>query len=634
MDFKDKSAGVRNSGGWLDPLNVISDPARHPLRRYAPASAFGVLIAALLLAYGGGVSYPAAGALGVLVLAVLVAYYAAARAGQELRRAAVFVERNPHPVLRLASNGEILYANRAAAELARAIGAASAKALLPPDLPERLTPLRVGPERYAVWQYRREARALECEVHFLPDLRVFYAYITDVTDRRLNEERLVYQAYHHALTGLPNRQMFQELVEQTLGAPEHGEMQAAVLVIGVDRYKMLADTMGHAIGEQLSQAVAARLGAALEECRTYSRHATLYHFDSDVYAVFAPGLASGQAAAQIAEQLVHQAAPPLYVAGREFFLGVSVGIALFPGDGKDAAALVKNATSAMQRARSQGGRGFRLYKPEMNALATHWLALENYLRHAIERDELKLYYQPQLDIYTGRVVALEALLRWKHPQRGLLMPDAFIRLAEDSGMIHAIGEWVLRAACAQNRAWRERDLIHTAVAVNISARQFHRQNLPALIGKTLADTGLPGEALELEITESVAMEDAARTTDMLHELKHMGVALAIDDFGVGFSSLAYLRRFPIDRLKIDRSFVRHIATSDTDAAIVRVVVTLGHALGLRVGAEGVETREQLLRLRQYECDEAQGVLYSRPLPAAEVEAFLAAPRGVGRPAKA
>src|SRR5436190_7017896 len=279
----------------------------------------------------------------------------------------------------------------------------------------------------------------------------------------------------------------------------------------------------------------------------------------------------------------------------------------------------------MQGARLHGGNGFRLYKPEMNAMAAHWLSIENHLRHAIERRELELYYQPQVDIKGGRVVSFEALLRWRHPRWGLLSPKDFVRLAEESGMIESIGAWVLNEACAQNRRWRDRGLFPVRVAVNISGRQFHREQLTRTVGEALAQSGLSAEALELEITERIAMADAVRTAEMLRELKDMGVKIAIDDFGTGFSSLAYLKRFPIDKLKIDQSFVAQITADSTDAAIVRAVVTLGHALKLRVGAEGVATHEQLARLRHYECDEAQGELYSHAAPVADVEALLRAP---------
>lgn len=567
----------------------------------------------------------------ILLVAMLAGYHINAylRAAVERRRLAVFTERNPNPVMRLALDGEVIYANAAATDLARRMGGASARLLLPEDLAARLAELRGEVERYEVWRYEREGRSLECGIHFLPDLDIFHAYVSDATERRLSEEKLVFQAYHHPLTGLPNRRMFEEVVNKTLLGAEQSGLQGAALVIGVDRFKVVIDTLGHSVGEQVLQAIAARLTLALEELGDYSRNAVLYHFEGDVFAVFVHGASGTQAPVQIAEQLVQRSAQPLYVAGREFFLSFSIGIALSPADGTNAQELIKNADSAKQVVQNQGGRGFRLYKPEMNAKAAHWLVLEAHLRHAIERGELRLHYQPQVDVRSQRVAALEALLRWEHPRWGLLSPKDFVRLAEDSGMIVPIGEWVLATACAQNRAWRDRGLPATPVAVNISARQFHREDLPKTVADVLARTGLPPEALELEITESVAMEDVERTSGMLQELKNMGVRLAIDDFGTGFSSLAYLKRFPIDKLKIDQSFIAQITGDDTDAAIVRAIVTLGHALKLRVGAEGVATAEQLARLRQFGCDEAQGELYSQPVSAHEIEAFLRVRQRIG-----
>lgn len=565
----------------------------------------------------------------IFLVAVFVGYYINIylRANAERRRLSVFAERNPNPVMRLAPNGEIIYANVVAIELARRMGSATTRVLLPEDLKERLKRLRGPAECYEVWEYQREGRSLECGIHYLQDLDTFHAYITDVTERRLNEEKLVFQAYHHAITGLPNRRMFMEAVDPTLVEPAQGGSAAAVLVVGVDRLRVVIETLGHAVGEQVLQALAARLTLWLQEWQE-ARGAALYHFDGDRFVIFLAGSTSRQSCAQIAEKLSLNSTQPLYVAGREFVLTLSIGVAMFPGDGANAATLIKNADSAMRDVQAQGGRGFRLYKPEMNAMAMHWLALENHLHHAIERNELRLHYQPEIDMRTGRVAVLEALLRWEHPQWGLLSPKDFLQLAEESGMILPIGEWVLRTACAQNQAWRERGLAPTRIAVNISGRQFHRQPLPEIVEGVLKETGLPADALELEITESIAMQDVEGTAAMLRELKDMGVRLAIDDFGTGFSSLAYLKRFPIDKLKIDQSFVRQVTGSDTDAAIVRAVVTLGHALQLRVSAEGVATREQLARLRQYECDEAQGELYSHPLTNRDVEKFLRAPQRV------
>jgi diguanylate cyclase (GGDEF)-like protein len=559
--------------------------------------------------------------MGVFLIAVLVGYYIKAyfQESVERRRLAVFAERNPNAVMRLSLAGEIVYANPAAHELARRMGAETPRVLLPADLAVRLRELKGSPQRYEVWRYEREGRTIECGVHFLPDLASFHAYVADVTERRLAEEKLAYHAYHHPLTGLPNRRMFQEVVEQTLVMPEHGGLRAGVFLLGLDRFKVVIDTLGHDIGDQLLKGVATRWKSVLG--REAGRGATLYHFGGDLFAVLAPGLTGEQGPVLTAEKLLGALSRPLYVAGREFFVSASIGVAVFPEDGDDAITLLRKADAALNRVKRHGGRGFQLYKPEMNALAERWMALENYLRHAIEYGELRLHYQPQIDLRTGRVTGLEALLRWAHPQRGLLGPGEFISLAEESGMISQIGEWALREACTDARRWRERGLLNAPVAVNVSGRQF-RADLPALVRSVLDETGLPAEALEIEITESIAMQDVEGTVAMLDRLKAMGVRIAIDDFGTGFSSLAYLKRFPLDKLKLDQSFMRHLTTDETDAAIARTVATLGHALRLRVLAEGVETGEQRTRLLSLEYDEAQGALYGLPMSTEQIEAWI------------
>src|SRR5581483_606951 len=418
--------------------------------------------------------------------------------------------------------------------------------------------------------------------------------------------------------------MFQEVAERALWAPERGGSEAAAFLLGVDRFRVVNETFGHAAGDELLRAVAARLKTIAEQNRETFGNATLYHFDGELYALLVQKLSGNQAAALIAEKIMHGMKQPLYVGGREIFVSLSIGIALFPHDGRDPNTLLKNAESAMLRVQRQGGHGFQLYKPEMNAMAAQWLSLENYLRHALEHRELAVYYQPQIDIRSGRIAGLEALLRWMHPERGVLSPGEFIQLAEETGIIVDIGEWVMREACLQLRAWRDRGLIHAPVAVNVSAAQFHQSSLPRLVRDVLASTGLAPEDFEIEITETVAMQDVERSTATLRELKRMRVRLAIDDFGTGFSSLNYLKRFPIDKLKVDRSFIHNITSDANDAAITRAIITLGRALKQKVVAEGVENAEQLACLRQYECDVAQGYLYSPPLPASELERVLSA----------
>jgi diguanylate cyclase (GGDEF)-like protein len=409
-----------------------------------------------------------------------------------------------------------------------------------------------------------------------------------------------------------------------LGALDRGSARAAVLLVGLDRFKVVVDSLGHPTGDGLLRGVGMRLSETLAEHRELSPGSTLYHFGGDIYCILIPTFGAEEVPVLLAEHVTRVMHRPFYVGGRELNVTASVGVSIFPVDGQDGATLLRNADSAMYRAKKRGGDSLQCYTRDMNERAAEWLELENELRHAEELGEFRLYYHPQLDIPTGRVVGMEALLRWQHPQRGLLSPGEFLHLAEESGLIGDIGDWILRTACEQAVRWREQGLVGLVLAINISARQFALEGLPQRVASVLKGTGLAPQDLELEITESVAMQDVARTTALLHELKEIGVQLSVDDFGTGFSSLNYLKRFPIDKLKIDQSFVRHIASDEEDAAIVRSVITLGHSLKLKVIAEGVETTPQLEWLRQAGCDQYQGYLSAQPLPGDEFARFAQA----------
>jgi diguanylate cyclase (GGDEF)-like protein len=563
---------------------------------------------------------------GVFVFALFAGYYIRSYLSQQAERAALamFPERNPLPVLRLARNGELLYANPGASQLLRdmELDAHNPLALLPADVQQRLDDLWLSEEQQALWQYSINEHELECRIHALADLRIFHVYISDVSERKIAERNLVFQAYHDALTGLPNRRLFMEHVEQTLPAHNRGGMRAAILLLGLDRFKVIIDSLGHEVGDDLLRAVAARVRRLMEECQHICKNASLYHFEADLFAIFIPGFTSGQAPIMMAEKILTALRNPLYVGGRELYVSCSTGISIYPLDGLDTLTLLKNADTAMHRAKEHGGNNFQCYTQDMNIRAAEWLTMENHLRHANQLDELHLYYQPQIDARSRRVIGMEALLRWKHPDRGLIPPTDFIPLAEESGIIVPIGEWSLRTACRQNKAWMDQGLGGMTMAVNISARQFHQQDLPQLVADILAETGMPPGCLELEITESDAMQDVDHTTATLHRLREMSVKVSIDDFGTGFSSLSYLKRFPIDKLKIDQSFIRHLSSDENDTAITNAIITLGHSLKLRVIAEGVETEEQYTYLRDGGCDEVQGFLFSAALPAAEFEQYL------------
>ncbi|MBS4095783.1 MAG: EAL domain-containing protein [Sulfuricella sp.] len=440
----------------------------------------------------------------------------------------------------------------------------------------------------------------------------FVAVFSDITSRKLAEERLNYLANHDALTGLPNRVLFLERLGLSLARAHRTQKMVAVMFFDLDRFKIINDTLGHAAGDQLLQEVALRVSTCLREDDTVAR------LGGDEFTVILEGIGEEKYVAMVAQKIIEILAKPIKLADHEMFITASVGISVYPNDGVESHALVRHADVAMYRAKEMGKNNYQFFKTEMNTRAFERLTLENSLRRALERNEFELHYQPQLDLRTGRVVGAEALIRWRHPDMGLISPDRFIPIAEETGLIIPIGEWVLRSACAQNKAWQKAGHAPLHVAVNLSGRQFKQKDLLRMIERAFAESGLSPEYLELEITESVIMEHADETIATLACMKSMGFQLSIDDFGTGYSSLSYLKRFPIDTLKIDRSFVRDITTDQDDAAITAAVIALAHSLKLKVVAEGVENAEQLEFLRGQGCDMIQGFHFSRPM---SVDAF-------------
>jgi diguanylate cyclase (GGDEF)-like protein/PAS domain S-box-containing protein len=438
----------------------------------------------------------------------------------------------------------------------------------------------------------------------------------DITKRKEAEEQIKNLAYHDALTGLPNRLLFNDRLSVAVAQAHRQGYRLAIFFLDVDRFKVINDSLGHSLGDRLLQGVARRLQASVREGDTVAR------LGGDEFILLLPALNRTEDVAKVAEKILDSLKLPFRLEGRELYVTASMGISLYPDDGGDAETLIKNADTAMYRAKEQGRDNYQLYTPAMNATAVERLALENSLRKALARDELELVYQPLLDLGTGRVHGLEALLRWRHPERGLLLPSEFIPLAEVTGLILPIGPWVLRTACARARTWQDLGHPHLTIAVNLSARQFQQPDLVAQVKRALEETGLPPRCLDLEITETNAMQNAEATIHTLRELKTLGVRISIDDFGIGYSSLNYLKRLPIDTLKIDQSFVRDITTDPDDAAIATAVIALAHTLKLRVVAEGVETQEQLAFLAARHCDRMQGYLFSRPLQSQECGEFL------------
>jgi diguanylate cyclase (GGDEF)-like protein len=423
-------------------------------------------------------------------------------------------------------------------------------------------------------------------------------------------------AYHDALTGLPNRPLFMDRLIMAVAQGARSNQKLAVFFLDLDRFKVINDSLGHSTGDGLLKAVAERIRHCVREGDTVAR------FGGDEFTLLIPRIDHIEDAAKIAQKILETLKIPFIITEHELFVTASVGISIYPSDGVDPETLVRNADSAMYRAKDQGRDNYQLYAPAMNARALERLALENMLRKAISHREFVLFYQPVADIQTKNIVGVEALIRWNHPELGLLSPAHFISAAEMSGLILPIGDWVLRTACKQLKSWQKRIHPGLTVAVNLSARQFQQPNLVEQIEEVLVEAGLEPEYLELEITESNAMQNAENTIHTLRELKSLGVHIAMDDFGTGYSSLNYLKRFPIDTLKLDQSFVRDVTTDPTDAAIATAVIAMSHSLNLKVIGEGVETEEQFAFLKEQKCDYIQGYLFSPPLAVADLETYL------------
>jgi diguanylate cyclase (GGDEF)-like protein/PAS domain S-box-containing protein len=431
---------------------------------------------------------------------------------------------------------------------------------------------------------------------------------SDISERKEREERVRHLAHHDALTGLPNRVLLTDRITQAVAMAHRNETLVAVMFLDLDRFKNVNDSLGHSVGDKLLQEVAARLKAAMRASDTVSR------LGGDEFVILMPEAADQAAIAVAARKVLEAVGRPYSIDGYELMSTPSLGISVFPGDGQDVETLLRNADAAMYHAKESGRNNYQFFTQDMNARALERLSLERSLRRALERDELRLHYQPQYELTTGRMIGVEALIRWEHPDEGLVSPARFMPFAEETGLILPIGAWVLERACWQNRHWQEAGLPEMRMSVNISALQFRQPGFADTVRHALLVSGLDARYLELEVTESVIMHDAERVTSALAELKRMGLELAIDDFGTGYSSLSYLKRFPIDRLKIDQSFVRDIPSDGEDAAIISAIIGLARDLGLRTIAEGVETAEQLEFLREHGCEEVQGYLLSRPLP--------------------
>lgn len=443
----------------------------------------------------------------------------------------------------------------------------------------------------------------------------YVAVFSDITILKKSEERLNYLAYHDALTGLPNRLLFQDRIHQALAHAERYKMMVGLLYIDLDRFKFINDTLGHHIGDILLKRVAERFKKCVRSIDTISR------LGGDEFAVILPEIKNMQDYSKVAQKILNALTEVFAVEGHELFISASIGIALYPSDGNDPETLIKNADMSMYHAKEQGKNNYQFYSEKINVMSVERLKMENDLRRAIEKEELLLFYQPQINLDSGLIVGMEALLRWQHPDR-LIYPDEFISMAEETGLIVAIGEWVMQTACKQNKAWQEAGYTPIPVAVNLSAQQFLQKNLIKKIDTILKETCLEPCYLELELTESIIMNNIEATIDILRDLSAKGIKLSIDDFGTGFSSLNYLKSFPIDKLKIDQCFIQDVMTNKDDAALASTIISMGHNLRIKVVAEGVETKDQRAFLHKHQCNEAQGFYFSHPLPVEEFTKLL------------
>lgn len=438
----------------------------------------------------------------------------------------------------------------------------------------------------------------------------------DITDRKLAQQQLYQLAHYDTLTGLPNRMLLYDRLRQARAYAHREGLSMAILFLDLDRFKIINDTLGHPVGDKLLQSVARRLSSCVREVDTAAR------IGGDEFLIILVNMRDTGDAERVAVKILATLATPHVIEEHELFVTTSIGISVYPSDEEDLDDLIKKADIAMYAAKSVGSNTYQFYDPAMDENAHKRFVLENSLRKAVENKEFLVYYQPKVDIVSGEITAFEALLRWEHPDLGLLSPAEFIPLAEETGLIIPVGEWVLREACAQNAAWQQQGLSQMVVAVNLSGYQLQQRNFIEVVTEILAETGLSANHLEFEITETVIMQNPDFTISVLNKLRDMGVQISIDDFGTGYSSLSHLKRFSVNTLKIDKTFVREVESNSTDAAIATAIIAMGNSLNLRVIAEGVETKGQFDFLRDKLCDEMQGFYFSRPMPPEKVLEFM------------
>ena len=524
------------------------------------------------------------------------------------------------------AKGKIIYTNQADAEMhgyhAEELIGKEGKIFSPPEMRKPMTqPLRK--------RFRRESMNVRKDgsifpVYLMSDVVMnsegdVFATVTtceDISERKRNEETIKNLVFFDVLTGLPNRALFNDRLRQELAKAHRHNQLLAIMFLDLDRFKVINDTFGHNTGDLFLQSVSERLKCIVREGDTVSR------LGGDEFILLFPDIKNIEDATAIAQKIIEKLSEVFVLSDKELYITASIGISFFPQNGNNVETLVKNADTAMYYAKGEGRNNYQFYTPAINTISAEKLMMESNLRKALQQKELILYYQPQVDLISGKVIGAEVLLRWQNDDYGLMLPSRFIQLAEEIGLIQSIGEWVLRSACAQTKAWQEAGLPPILMSVNVSMHQFKDKSFINMLRTILQETNLEAQYLELELTESALMQNSALTISMLNELKSFGIHIAIDDFGTGYSSLSYLKYLPLSKVKLDQSFVRSLTIDPNDEAISKAIIAMAHSLNLKVVAEGVENVDQLSFLRSHQCDEVQGFLFSKPVPQNEFTRLL------------